>query len=150
MVPLWAPCQCRWSHGALKRKQPEHCSMSARSFKWQLFYFKAEHCAAYRKSMAEGSNHPIVSVVSPSCPSKSVTVTGQSLTGQAAVLACRPVTSRPICRDIWICRLLRPGDLEWRSDHAKNTLRPLPHPPVQVRSTPQLLTSDKEFGLFSF
>ncbi len=30
------------------------------------------------------------------------------------------------------CRLLRPSDLERRSDHTKNTLRPLPHPPVQV------------------
>ncbi len=45
--------------------------------------------------MAEGSNLPS-SVVSPSCPFKSVTVTGQSLTGQGAILACQPVTSRPI------------------------------------------------------
>ena len=60
-----------------------------------FFYFKAEHCAAYKKSMAEGSNLPS-SVVSPSCPSKSVTVTVQSLTGQAAVLACQPMKSLPI------------------------------------------------------
>ncbi len=42
-----------------------------------------------------GSSLPS-SVVSPFCPSKSVTVTGQSRTGQAAGLACQPVTSRPI------------------------------------------------------
>ena len=34
----------------------------------------------------------------------------------------------------WKCRLFRPGDLERRSDHAKNTLQLLPHPPFRVPS----------------
>ncbi len=30
------------------------------------------------------------------------------------------------------CQFLRPGNLERRSDHAKNTLWPLPYPPIQI------------------
>ncbi len=82
--------------------------------------------------MAGGSNLPS-SVVSSSCPFKSVTVTGRSLTGQAAVLACQPVTSRSISAEAEYADFWGPATSNGgRMDHAKNTLLLLWHPPVQI------------------
>ncbi len=85
--------QCRWSHGALKRNNPNIAvwvqgNLSPNFSKLNI----VQHIRSLRQKEA---TFPLL-VVSPSCSSQSVTVTGQSLMDQAAVLACQPVTSRPI------------------------------------------------------